>query len=104
MAFASSAMSAGLAASTTMSMASGFVACAADTHFAVAERLSLPLRCSAMTRILLIAKMSSVFFARHPGEGRDPVTLLGCFLVQIFTVTTEKKIPARGTASRRAPG
>src|SRR3546814_3429735 len=46
---ASAATAAGSAASTTMSMASGDSACAADTHLAV-EALSLPSRCSATIR------------------------------------------------------
>src|SRR3546814_2563369 len=48
---ASAATAAGSAASTTMSMASGDSACAADTHLAV-EALSLPSSCSATIRTL----------------------------------------------------
>jgi hypothetical protein len=44
---------AGSAASTTISMESGFSACAAETHLAV-DALSLPSRCSATISTLLI--------------------------------------------------
>src|SRR3546814_8249410 len=63
----SAATAAGSAASTTMSMASGDSACAADTHLAV-EALSLPSRCSATIRTLDMGKTSCGAGFNPPSE------------------------------------
>src|SRR3546814_1955866 len=93
-----------------MSMAPGDSACAADTHLAV-EALSLPSRCSATIRTLLMDDPCNVgrVLTRHwkfqngrgenlrPAAGRDPYRRPFCFSAATssaasFTITPRLRL------------